>query len=179
MAIWLFANHVPLSSMHLINMHQNPTSTQRTQQQELKLIRCSTTTKDRFTKLYRSTFTTHLESGLYWRQRAGSLILRTYRYGKRNDPEEKKAFWEQVDFIEAHLIKGKFLTGDNMTIADVSLAMSMSMPMVYLGSNCYAKHPKVKGERFDITDKEFIHCPNTSVIYVACVFHLKRRLILA
>ena len=90
--------------------------------------------------------------------------MRTYRYGKRNDPDEKKAFWEQVDFIEAHLIKGKFLTGDKMTIADVSLAMSMSMPMVYLGSNCYAKHPKVRGKRFDITDVDFIHFPNVSAI---------------
>ena len=67
------------------------------------------------------------------------------RYGPRNDPDEKRAFWEQVDFIENHLINDKFLTGDTMTIADVSLAMSMSMPMVYLGSDCYRKFPKITG----------------------------------
>ena len=67
------------------------------------------------------------------------------RYGPRNDPDEKRDFWAQVDFIEEHLIKGKFLTGDKMTIADVSLAISMSMPQVYLGTNCYNKHPKIKG----------------------------------
>ena len=32
-----------------------------------------------------------------------------------------------------------------MTIADVSLAISMSVPQVYLGANCYKKHPKIKG----------------------------------
>merc|ERR1712086_113942 len=68
-------------------------------------------------------------------------------YGPRNDPLEKRAFWEQVDFIENHLISGKYLTGDTMTIADINLAMSMSMPMVYLGSGCYKKYPKISAWR--------------------------------
>ena len=66
-------------------------------------------------------------------------------YGPRNDPDAKRAFWEKVNFIENHLICGKFLTGDTMTIADVNLAMSMSMPMVYLGTACYNKYPKISG----------------------------------
>ena len=67
------------------------------------------------------------------------------RAGKRDDPVEKKSFWDQVQFIEDHLLKDNqtFLTGNTMTIADISLGISMSMPMVYLGDKCYKKFPKI------------------------------------
>ena len=67
------------------------------------------------------------------------------RAGKRDDPVEKKGFWDQVQFIEDHLLKDNqtFLTGNTMTIADISLGISMSMPMVYLGDKCYKKFPKI------------------------------------
>ena len=67
------------------------------------------------------------------------------RAGKRDDPVEKKNFWDQVQFIEDHLLKDNqtFLTGNTMTIADISLGISMSMPMVYLGDKCYKKFPKI------------------------------------
>jgi len=67
------------------------------------------------------------------------------RPGKRDDPVEKKSFWDQVQFIEDHLLKDnqKFLTGNTMTIADISLGISMSMPMVFLGDKCYKKFPKI------------------------------------
>ena len=75
---------------------------------------------------------------------------------QRDDPDEKKAFWDQIDFIENNLIKGKYLTGDNMTIADISLAMGMTMPMVYLGDKCYDKYPKIKSWRDEMRKtKEF------------------------
>ena len=67
------------------------------------------------------------------------------RAGKRDDQVEKKNFWDQVQFIEDHLLKDNqtFLTGNTMTIADISLGISMSMPMVYLGDKCYKKFPKI------------------------------------
>ena len=78
------------------------------------------------------------------------------RAGQRDNPEEIKEFWKQVDFIENNLIKGKYLTGDSITIADISLAMGMNMPMVYLGDNCYKDHPKIKAWHREMAQcKEF------------------------
>ena len=74
------------------------------------------------------------------------------RPGKRDDPTEKKSFWDQVQFIEDHLLKENqtFLTGNTMTIADISLGISMSMPMVYLGDKCYKKYPKITAWRGEL-----------------------------
>jgi glutathione S-transferase len=36
-------------------------------------------------------------------------------------------FHEKLQFLNNHLVKGKYLTGDDITIADISMAMSLSM----------------------------------------------------
>jgi glutathione S-transferase len=48
--------------------------------------------------------------------------------GEEKDEAKCKAFEEKCQFLEDHLIKGEFLTGDNVTIADLSIACSLTMP---------------------------------------------------
>ena len=57
--------------------------------------------------------------------------------------EKKKVFWEEIDYFEKNMLKNKYLTGDTMTLADISAGISLSLPMVYLGNNCYRNHPKL------------------------------------
>jgi len=54
---------------------------------------------------------------------------------------EKKNYQAKLQFMNDHLIKGKFLTGDNMTIADISIAASLSMPS--LMNQTFEAYPKV------------------------------------
>ena len=85
---------------------------------------------------------------------------------KEEDPEKVKVIWasknvsgrpklwvllsseimfqqldEKLQFLNDHLIKGDYLTGDNMTIADISIACSLTMPTI-LYSDILAKFDK-------------------------------------
>merc|ERR1711990_727493 len=54
---------------------------------------------------------------------------------------ENKKYHDKLQFMNDHLIKGKFLTGDDVTIADISIAMSLSMPT--LMNQNFDKYQKV------------------------------------
>lgn len=59
------------------------------------------------------------------------------------DPEKVKQMNEKLQFLNDHLIKGEYLTGDTMTIADISIACSLTMPQV-LYPDILGKFEKVK-----------------------------------
>ena len=42
----------------------------------------------------------------------------------------KANFHKKLEFLDQHLIKGTYLTGESMTIADVSIAISLTMPEI-------------------------------------------------
>ena len=46
-------------------------------------------------------------------------------------------FKEKLQFLNDHLITGPFLTGENMTIADISVSMSLTMATITEGDDCY------------------------------------------
>lgn len=46
-------------------------------------------------------------------------------------------FKEKLQFLNDHLITGPFLTGEKMTIADISISMSLTMATITEGDDCY------------------------------------------
>ena len=50
-------------------------------------------------------------------------------------------FRNKLAFLDEHLVKGPYLTGDAMTIADMSIAVSLTMPEII--SVTYEKYPNI------------------------------------
>jgi len=57
------------------------------------------------------------------------------------DKSKLEAYEAKVQFLNDHLIKGSYLTGETMTIADISISYSLTMPTL-LGFS-YEKYEKV------------------------------------
>merc|ERR1719402_1200145 len=56
--------------------------------------------------------------------------------------ENNKVFQEKLQFMNDHLIVGPYMTGPDMTIADLSTAVSLTMPTI-VQDKPYAKYPKI------------------------------------
>ena len=57
-------------------------------------------------------------------------------------PAHQKTFDEKLQFLNDHLIDGPFLTGPNLTIADMSVACSLSFATL-VDDEPYKKFPKI------------------------------------
>lgn len=54
----------------------------------------------------------------------------------------KKVFAEKLQFLNDHLITEPYMTGPDMTIADVSTAVSLTMPTI-IDDKPFVKYPKI------------------------------------
>jgi len=60
----------------------------------------------------------------------GEAVYPTIFKGAELDPEKHQALKEKLQFMSDHLLKDDYLCGSEVTIADISIACSLTMPML-------------------------------------------------
>jgi len=77
-----------------------------------------------------------------------------------------KNFKEKLQFLNDHLIVGPYLTGENITAADISVSISLTMATITDGDDMYKAYPKLNSfldkmkseEHYKTVDAEFQKC---------------------
>ena len=57
-------------------------------------------------------------------------------------PADKKVFEEKLQFMNDHLIVGPYMTGPDITIADISTSVSLTMPTI-VKDEPFKQYPKI------------------------------------
>jgi len=77
----------------------------------------------------------------------GDYVYPIWLHKQAPDEEKMKAMEGKFKFMEEHLFKGTYLSGDAPTIADISISCSLYLP-TYVGfSFCPEKYPKITAFR--------------------------------